>query len=109
MVRSLINVFICVVALMCSVLVIANANDPMRPDDFYISSGDSRPHETETAFKLSLILINGNVRKAVINGELKSEGNVISGSKIARINEDNVVLMKEGRRQILYLLKIHGR
>lgn len=107
MVKYLINAFIFLVAMVFSLMAIAN--DPMRPDYYAVSASDSKQLDTGMAYKLSLILINGNVKKAVINGEMKSEGDVIGSSKIARINEDNVVLMKEGHRQILYLLKIHGR
>ena len=51
---------------------------------------------------LSLIVISGNKKMAVINGSLRKEGETVGGMKIARIEPGKVLLKNKGS-QWLYL------
>ncbi len=60
---------------------------------------------TDTAQnELSLIVIEGKNRLAIINGQVVKEGNIIDGTKIARI-ESGRVLLQNKTTQWLYMEK----
>lgn len=110
MVRTILSVFACVSWLCVTGLAYGNFNDPMKPEDVsYSALKQGLSMDRVTELKLSLILINGDVRRAIINGGLKKVGDSVQGCKVTQINKDNVVLIKNGRLQTLYLLGSHGR
>ena len=51
---------------------------------------------------LSLIVISGNKKRAIMNGKLVKEGDRINGMKIARIEEKRI-LLKNKSSQWIYL------
>ena len=55
---------------------------------------------------LSLIVISGEKKMAVINGSLRKEGDTVGGMKIARIEPGKVLLKNKGS-QWLYLKDTH--
>jgi len=87
-----------------------SATDPMEPERVEsIGMQSNSIKEIVSSYKLSLILINGDKRTAVINGEIKNEGDAISGLIVSRINQDSVVLINKNRRLVLNLIDNHGR
>lgn len=87
-----------------------SAADPMEPERVESMGMKSNPiKEMVSSYKLSLILINGDKRTVVINGEIKSEGDAIAGLIVSRINQDSVVLVNKNRRLVLNLIDNHGR
>lgn len=110
MVRTISNVIVCTSVLCITGMAFGKLNDPMQPDDAsYSAQQQGQSITADIELKLSLILINGNVRRAIINGDMKREGDSVQGFKVTQINKDNVVLTRNGRLQTLYLLGSHGR
>ncbi|MFQ6102867.1 MAG: hypothetical protein ACE5OP_01075 [Candidatus Glassbacteria bacterium] len=69
-----------------------------KPGEKASSQGNDNP-----SFVLTAILTDGRIASAVINGEVCSLGQTISGYLIVDISPDRVILRKDNRRLILKL------
>jgi len=77
-------------------------NDPTRPHNW---NKTSKPKAKQTHFTLSYILKTAQRTIAIINGKKVTEGGVVSGAKIIRINQNTVTIIVDGRRRTLHLSK----
>ena len=68
----------------------------------HASESDLVPQLDYNDKSVSLIVISGNKKMAIINGSLRKEGETIGGMKIARIEPGKVLLKNKGS-QWLYL------
>jgi MSHA biogenesis protein MshK len=74
--------------------------DPTRPSGFAARAPQSEPARE---FSLASIFIGNNRRLAVIDGEVRREGQVFEGIRIRRIYPDRVELVDQGSVRVLRL------
>ncbi|MGM0769342.1 MAG: hypothetical protein ACQEV6_15080 [Pseudomonadota bacterium] len=74
--------------------------DPTRPPDFHSAPAQAAPQK---ALTVGSILIGEQRRTAVINGELRSEGQRFDGVRVQRIYPDRVQVLDQGQVRILRL------
>ena len=95
--------FVVMLLSMCLPLAQARAldyvPDPMHP----MRGGWSDESDMETGLTLQSILVAGNRRSAVINGQLLTIGSRIDNSRIIGIMHDAVIISQNGRRKVLRL------
>lgn len=77
-------------------------NDPTRPHHWHKASG---PKAKQTHFTLSYILKTAQRTNAIINGKKVTEGGLVSGAKVIRINQNTVTILVNGQRRLLHLSK----
>lgn len=82
-------------------VTITTLDSPIYVEDFPLKTGYPQvplekvaPLETEPEIKVSLILINGGRKIAIINGNVLKEGDVFNQNTVAKI-EKNKVLIKD--------------
>ena len=82
----------------------ANAvNDPTRPP-FALKQTPSKHYD---ALRLSMILQEGNSRRAVINESVVGVSDSVAGAKVIKIGEDSV-LLRRGGKQIKLTMSLEG-
>ncbi|MBV1872598.1 MAG: hypothetical protein KUG83_08640 [Gammaproteobacteria bacterium] len=82
--------------------------DPTKPD--YMRAKGNGGYSNKAAlrrsdFKLSMILIENDIRLAMINNKIGSVNTRVSGAKILKIEVNRVVLLVDGERMVLDLIK----
>ncbi len=75
--------------------------DPTRPLDYVAGTGES----AQTNLVLTSVMIMGNTRTAVINGERVEERQRVGGAEVISIRPGRVILRQGGHRQEL---KVHS-
>jgi MSHA biogenesis protein MshK len=79
-----------------------SAQDPTRPPSWM--TGAAEINTSKKVLILQQILISDNRKIAVINDTLVSEGDMIEGAKVNRIDPDWVSIVRSGRRITLRLV-----
>ena len=77
-------------------------NDPTRPHNWNKASG---PKAKPKHFALNYILKTPQRTNAIINGKKVTEGGVVSGAKVLKINQNTVMILVDGKRRTLHLSK----
>jgi len=62
----------------------------------------------QTKFKLNYVVQTANHKRAMINGQKVVEGDFISGAKVVKIKQNEVLLRVDGRSRTLRLNKVSG-
>lgn len=82
-------------------------SDPTRPSGFSAPTGEAG--KVSEQLRLESVLIASNRRVAVINGKTCRVGDRLEGAQLMAINADGAVLLREGKRIALPLLKVKVR
>jgi len=77
-------------------------NDPTRPHNWNKASG---PKAKQKHFTLNYILKTPQRTNAIINGKKVTEGGIVSGAKVIKINQNTVMILVDGKRRTLHLNK----
>ena len=77
--------------------------DPMHP----VQGGWSEDPDVQAGLTVQSILVAGNRRSAVINGQLLTVGSRIDNSRIIGIMHDAVIISQNGQRKVLRLNTRH--
>jgi len=77
-------------------------NDPTRPHNWNKASG---PKAKQKHFTLNYILKTSQRTNAIINGKKVTEGGIVSGAKVIKINQNTVMILVDGKRRTLHLNK----
>jgi hypothetical protein len=77
-------------------------SDPTRPHNWNKVSG---PKAKKQYFALNYILKTPQRTNAIINGKKVTEGDVVSGAKVLKINQNTVMILVDGKRRTLHLSK----
>lgn len=72
--------------------------DPTRPSGFQAPVEAPQP---EVSFSLDSIMIGGDKRLAVINGQMVREGQTLEQARVLRVAADRVVLSVDGQQRVL--------
>ncbi len=76
--------------------------DPMEePIRLFSPLKDKKAVLIENLFELKAVIYNPNSKKAYINNELYTEGDLLDGYKIKLIDPDKVILTKDGKDFVL--------
>lgn len=70
-------------------------NDPTKPPGFSSSPVARKP------LVLNSLLVSKTRKVAVINGKPMSEGDVVEGAKLLKINQSSVIMAVRGKRLVL--------
>lgn len=96
---------LCATLLSSPTLLAETINDPMRPSWPGHSNGAaSRP--SQPTHHLDSIIIAPNHRRAVINGQLLTEGERIGATQLVRIEATQVILRTGSHSEVLTLLPV---
>lgn len=88
--------------------VYALDGDPTKPDYMRFNSGSGYPNKIalrRSDFNLSMILIENGTRSAMINNKIGTVNTRVSGARILEIGVNSVVLLVDGERMVLDLIK----
>jgi len=77
-------------------------NDPTRPHNW---NKASVPKAKQKHFTLNYILKTPLRTNAIINGKKVTEGGIVSGAKVIKINQSTVMVLVDGKRRTLHLNK----
>ena len=101
--------FIGLVCLVCSLPVLAEFHDPMRPPPLAlqkfrmekikkvpVSRTQARPDKNRS-LELNSILYSSQRKHAIINNKLVKKGDIISGAKLIRVQPQSVRLISKGK------------
>jgi len=77
-------------------------NDPTRPHNWNKASG---PKAKQKHFTLNYILKTPQRTNAIINGKKVTEGGIVSGAKVLKINQNTVIILVDSKRRTLHLSK----
>ena len=81
--------------------------DPTRPSGGFVAPAERA--KNASPLRLESVLIGANRRVAVINGKTCRVGERVDGATVVAIHGDSAVLVREGTRITLPLLKIKVR
>lgn len=81
-------------------------HDPTRPKDFDANTMKSivkGVSSSQNSLTLQGVMDKKSGKVAIISGQLVAIGDVVSGYKLEKINNDHVVLTKSGKHKRLYV------
>lgn len=77
-------------------------NDPTRPHNW---NKASVAKAKQKHFTLNYVLKTSQRTNAIINGQKVTEGDVVSGAKVIKINQNTVMILVDGKHRTLHLSK----
>ena len=82
--------------------------DPTKPQLWNAPAQVNRQQQKDPSFKLNYIVTSGQEKRAMINNQKVTVGDVVSGATVKIINSDSVLLLYKGKHKELRMNKVKG-